>query len=103
MRTHRRIHRLRYAVAVLASLAAAAGGAAAAQADSTAQPAPRIGDTPAEFGQPVASAPKASARSSQDSNPALPVILASLALLVALVVAGTALAQMRSLRVGRAH
>ena len=39
----------------------------------------------------------------QDSNPALPVILASLALLVALVVAGTALAQMRSLRVGRVH
>jgi hypothetical protein len=130
MRTHRRIHRRRYAVAILASLAAAAGGPAAALADSTAQPAPRIGDTPAEFGQPVASAPTAGdtpadfpgvsrAQQStapstitvvrpertivQDSNPALPLILASLALLVALGVAGTALAQMRSPRVGGAH
>ena len=75
--------------------------------------APAAGDTPADY-PGVSRARQSTAPSTitlvrpertvvRDSNPALPVILASLALLVALVVAGTALAQMRSLRVGRVH
>lgn len=131
MRTHRSIRR-RSIIAVLASLAAAVGGPAAAlgatQSSST-EPAPRIGDTPAEFGQPVAPAPKVgdtpadfpgasrAARSTQpstitvvrpertvvrDTDPVLPIILASLALLVALGLAGAALVRMRSMRLGRA-
>jgi hypothetical protein len=86
----------------------------------------RIGDTPAEFNQIVAPAPKlgdtpvdypGAKRAPhytptntvtvertivRDSDPVLPVILASLALLVALGIAGVALARSRSLRLGRA-
>ena len=146
MRTHRRFRSRRYAAAVLASIAAAVGAPAAALAEPgedyprpvapTVSVTPsnfanlpaRIGDTPAEFGQPVAPAPKvgdtpadfpgASRAPQYDpptsitvvrpertivraTNAALPLILASLALLVALAVAGMALVQMRSPRVGR--
>jgi hypothetical protein len=144
VRTHRSIRR-RYVAAVLASLAAAVGGPAAALAapqyprpvpptsgvtpSDFVKPLPRIGDTPAEFGQPVAPAPKVgdtpadfpgasrAARSTQpstitvvrpertvvrDTDPVLPMILASLALLVALGIAGTGLVRMRSMRLGRA-
>lgn len=143
MRTHRRNRSRRYAAAVLASIAAAVGGPAAALAEPgedyprpvapTVSVTPsdftaKIGDTPAEFGQPVAPAPKvgdtpadfpgASRAPQYDpptsitvvrpertivraTNAALPLILASLALLVALAVAGMALVQMRSPRVGR--
>ena len=125
MRTHRSIRR-RSVVAVLASLAVAAGGPAAALGSTEA--APRIGDTPAEFGQPVAPAPRVgdtpadfpgasrAPHSTQpstitvvrpertvvrDTDPVLPMILASLALLVALGIAGTALVRTRSMRLGR--
>jgi hypothetical protein len=146
MRIHRRIRRRRFAAAVLVSLVAAVGGPAAALAESGEQyprpvppthgvtpsdfvkPAPRVGDTPAEFGQPVAPAPKAGGTPAdfpgasraqttpptaitvvrpertivRGSDSVLPLILASLALLVALGIAGTALAHQRSVRPGRA-
>jgi hypothetical protein len=142
MTSRRRIHNRRFAAAVLVSLAAAAGGPAAALAEPgeqyprpvppTARVAPsdfvRVGDTPAEFGQPVAPAPKAgdtpadfpgASRAQaapptaitvvrpertivRDSASVLPLILASLALLVALGIAGTALVHQRSVRPGRA-
>jgi hypothetical protein len=125
VRTHRSIRRHSVA-AVVATLAVAAGGPAVALGAT--EPAPRIGDTPAEFGQPVAAAPKVgdtpadfpgasrAARSTQpstitvvrpertvvrDTDPVLPLILASLALLVALGLAGTALVRTRSMRLGR--
>jgi hypothetical protein len=88
----------------------------------------RIGDTPAEFGQPIAPAghvgdtpadypgatraPKYSPPSTitvvrpertvvRDTDPVLPIILAGLALVVALGIAGTGLARQRSVRLGR--
>jgi hypothetical protein len=89
----------------------------------------RIGDTPAEFGQPVvpaahvgdtpadypgaSRAPKSTTPDTitvvrpertvvRDADPVLPVILASLALIVALGIAGAALVRQRSMRLGRA-
>jgi hypothetical protein len=146
MRIRRRIRRRRFAAAVLVSLVAAVGGPAAALAQPADQyprpvphtngvtpshvvkPAPRVGDTPAEFGQPVAPAAKVGdtpadfpgASRAQATPPTaitvvrpertivrgtdsvLPLILASLALLVALGIAGTALVHQRSVRPGRA-
>ena len=71
MRTRRRTHRRRIVAAVLAALVVPVAGPASALAadvkvgDTPAEfgqpvaPAPKIGDTPADFAQPVASAPKA--------------------------------------------
>jgi hypothetical protein len=143
MRTRRSIRRIRYIAAVVASLAAAAGPSAAL-AETPAGDYPRpvpattsstpsdfagtIGDTPAEFSQIAASAPKVgdtpadypgASRSPKYDPPAtitvvrpertivresesvLPLILASLALLMALGIAGTALVRQRSVRPGR--
>ena len=129
MRIHRRIRRRRFAAAVLVSLVAAFGGPAAALAASGEQyprpvppthgvtpsdfvkPAPRVGDTPADF--PGASRAQTTPPTAitvvrpertivRGSDSVLPLILASLALLVALGIAGTALAHQRSVRPGRA-
>jgi len=148
MRTRRRRIRSRaYAAAVLAAMVAAIAGPTAALAGPAdvqyprpvpptngvtpshfVKPALRTGDTPAEFGQPVAPAAKVGdtpadfpgASRAQTTPPTaitvvrpertivrgsdsvLPLILASLALLVALGIAGTALAHQRSVRPGRA-
>ena len=91
------------------------------------KPAPKVGDSPSEFGQPVATAPKpgdtkfdspGASRAPQydarrtiqvvhpqrtivrDTDPVLPIALSGAALLVALGLAGTALARTRSLRLG---
>jgi hypothetical protein len=145
VRTHRRTHRRRLAAAVLAALvvpvvpAAALAGPAATQyprpvaptsgptpSDFT-TPAAKVGDTPAEFGQPVAPAPKVGDTKSdspgasraphydaprtievvrpertivRDTDEVLPIALSGAALLVALGLAGTALIRVRSLRLG---
>ena len=143
MRTRRRTHHRRVVAAVLAALVVpVVGGPASALAvpadrqDSrpvaqtsavTTQTAARIGDTPAEFGQPVAAAPMAGDTKSdapgasraplydaprtiqvvrpqrtivRDSDQVLPIALSGAALLVALGLAGTALIRVRSLRLG---
>ena len=135
MRTRRRTHRRRIAAAVItATLVGAPASALAVPADQvdplpspTSQSAPRIGATPAEFGQPVAQAvstgdtksdsPGASrapysepTRTIQvirpertivrDTDQVLPIALSGAALLVALGLAGTALIRVRSLRLG---
>jgi hypothetical protein len=147
MRTRRRIHRRRIAAAVLAAMVVPVAGAPAALAlpadtqyprpvsvtssptrsDATATVAPKIGDTPSEFGQPVAPAPKVgdtkvdspgASRAPEfeptrtitvvrpertivrDTDEVLPIALSGAALLVALGLAGTALIRVRSLRLG---
>ncbi len=147
MRTRRRRIRSRaYAASVLAALAAAIAGPTAALAvpADTQYPRPvpqtqhltpshfasKVGDTPADFGHPVAVGlaakvgdtpsdfPGASQAQAtpptaitvvrpertivRGSDSVLPLILASLALLVALGIAGTALVHQRSVRPGRA-
>jgi len=144
--SRRRTHRRRIVAAVLAALvvpvAGAPASALAVPADAQyprpvpetsgvtpsdfTTPAPRVGDTPAEFGQPVpapdvgdtkSDAPGAS-RAPQydvprtiqvvhpertivrDTDPVLPIALSGAALLVALGLAGTALIRVRSLRLG---
>jgi hypothetical protein len=91
------------------------------------KPAAKVGDTPAEFGQPVAPATKVGDTKSdspgasrapqydvprtiqvvrpertivRDTDPLLPIALSGAALLVALGLAGTALIRVRSLRLG---
>jgi hypothetical protein len=145
VRIRRRIARRRHAIAVLASLAVAAGAPAAAlavPADAPVAkyprpvnpeltvtpsdfakvvPASRGGVTPAEVSQSgdspsdYASVTRAKFDPPRtitvvrpertvvrDADTVLPVILASLALLVALGIAGTALVRQRSMRLGRA-
>ena len=141
MRTHRRIHRRRIVAAVVATMIVGAPASAlAVPADAqyprpvpaTASPTPsdfvqKVGDTPADFAQPVApvqtvadtkfDSPGAS-RAPQydpprtiqvvrpertivrDTNEVLPIALSGAALLVALGLAGTALVRVRSLRLG---
>jgi hypothetical protein len=145
--TRRRTHRRRLVAVIVAAVAApgiAAPAALAVPADAqyprpvpeTSAPTPsnattnataRIGDTPSEFGQPVASAPRiadtkfdspGASRSPQyeptrtitvvrpertivrDADEVLPIALSGLALLVAIGLAGTALIRVRSLRLG---
>jgi hypothetical protein len=147
VRTHRRTHRRRIVAAIVAVLAvplSGPAGALAVPADHAAknprpvaetngntpsdfsQPVARIGDTPAEFGQKVAPAPKlgdtpvdfpGASRAKdappttieivrpertivRDTDPVLPIALSGLALLVALGLAGTTLIRVRSLRLG---
>jgi hypothetical protein len=147
MRTRRRTHRRRVVAAVLAVMAVPVVGtpssALAAPADAyyprpvpqttsptpsdSTKPASRIGDTPAEFAQTVAQAPKAgdtkfdspgASRAPQyeptrtitvvrpertvvrDTDPVVPIALSAAALLAALGLAGTALIRVRSLRLG---
>jgi len=147
MRTRRRRIRSRaYAASVLAALAAAIAGPTAALAvpADTQYPRPvpqsqhvtpsdfagKVGETPADFGHPVAVGLAAKAGNTPSDFPGasraqappptavtvvrpertivreadslLPLIVASLALLVALGVAGTALVHQRSVRPGRA-
>ena len=148
MRTRRRrIRRRAYAASVLAALAAAIAGPTAALAVPADTQYPRpvpqtrhltpsdftrkvVGDTPADFGHPVAVGLAAKAGDTPSESPGatraqatpptavtvvrpertvvrgadslLPLIVASLALLVALGVAGTALVHQRSVRPGRA-
>ena len=145
MKTRRRTHRRRIAAAVLAALVVPVVPAAAlavpadtqyprpvaqtsgpTPSDST-KPAAKVGDTPAEFGQPVAPAPKVGDTKSdspgasrapqydaprtiqvvrpertivRDTDPVLPIALSGAALLLALGLAGTALIRVRSLRLG---
>ena len=146
MRTRRRIHRRRIVAVMLAAMVApvvaAPVSALAVPADAqyprpvpaTSSPTPsdfantaKIGDTPAEFGQPAAPAPAVgdtkfdspgASRSPQyepvhtiqvvrpertivrDTDEVLPIALSGAALLVALGLAGTALIRVRSLRLG---
>jgi hypothetical protein len=136
MKSHRRyLRRLRTAVvlALCVPLSASAGALADPPAGDTkvdypaAQSTAKIGDTPADFAQPVAPAAKAgdtpadypgASRTPEfeppatitvnrpertivrDVNNALPTILASLALLIALCGAGFALIRTRSLQRG---
>jgi hypothetical protein len=143
VRIHRRTHRRRLVAAVVAAFALPVVGAPAALAvpadtqyprpvPETSSPTPsdyttKIGDTPSEFGQPVASAPKVgdtkfdspgASRAPQydpthtiqvvrpertivrETDPFLPIALSGTALLVALGLAGTALIRVRSLRLG---
>ena len=145
MKTRRRTHRRRIVAAVLAALVIPVVPAAALAVPADTQyprpvaetsgptpsdfttPAAKVGDTPAEFGQPVAPAPKVgdtksdspgASRAPQydvprtievvrpertivhDTDPVLPIALSGAALLVALGLAGTALIRVRSLRVG---
>jgi hypothetical protein len=144
VRTHRRTHRRRIAAAVLAALIVPVVPAAALAVPADTQyprpvartsgptpsdftkPAARIGDTPAEFGQPAAPAPRlgdtksdspgASRAPQYDPPPTIQVVrpertivrdtdpvliaLSGAALLVALGLAGTALIRVRSLRLG---
>ena len=136
MSSRRRTHRRRAAVAsVLAALSVPLAGPAAALAvpadspvaPSTAQPAPRIGDTPAEFAQPVAAAPKAGDTPAdypgasrtpgydppttievvrpertvvRETTPVLPLVIGGVALLIALGAAGSSLVTARHLRLG---
>ena len=142
----RRIRSRAYAASVLAALAAAIAGPTAALAvpADTQYPRPvpqtrhltpsdfanKVGDTPADFGHPVAVGLAAKAGDTpadfpgasraqatpptavtvvrpertivREADSLLPLIVASLALLVALGVAGTALVHQRSVRPGRA-
>ena len=147
MRTRRRTHRRRIVAAVLAALVvpviSGPASALAVPADlqyprpvpqtsgptpsDFTKPAAKVGDTPAEFGQPVAPAPKVGDTKSdspgasrapqydaprtiqvvrpertivRDTDPVLPIALSGAALLVALGLAGTALIRVRSLRLG---
>jgi hypothetical protein len=134
MTLHRRRRSRRTAALALAMCAALAAPAGAVPAIDRPQPTgARIGDTPADFAQPVALAPRVgdtpidhpgASRAPEydqpatvqvvqpertivrDANDALPTILASLALLVALAGTGYALLRTRSLRrsfVGGSH
>ena len=135
MRTRRRTHRRRIAAAVItATLVGAPASALAVPADqfyplpsTTSESAPRIGDTPAEFGQPVAQTVSAGDTKSdspgasraphyeptrtiqvirpertivREADQVLPIALSGAALLVAIGLAGTALIRVRSLRLG---
>jgi hypothetical protein len=134
MRTRRRIHRRRIVAALLAAMvvpvvAAPVSALAVVPADTQyPRPVPaKVGDTPSDFAQPVASAPvigdtkydsPGARRAPQydpvhtiqvvrpertivrDTNEVLPIALSGAALLVALGLAGTALIRVRSLRLG---
>ena len=135
MRTRRRTHRRRLVAAVVAAVVVGAPASAlAVPADQTyprAVPqsglAPKVGDTPADFGQPVATAPRAgdtkfdspgASRAPQyeptrtiqvirpertivrETDQVLPIALSGAALLVAFGLAGAALIRVRSLRLG---
>ena len=127
MRTRRRIRSRAYAASVLAALAAAIAGPTAALAVPADVQYPRpvpqtrhltpsdfagkVGDTPADF--PGATRAQATPPTAvtvvrpertivREADSLLPLIVASLALLVALGVAGTALVHQRSVRPGRA-
>ena len=143
MRTHRRIHRRRVVAAVLAAIVVPIAGAPSALAvpadaqyprpvpatsgQTPSDLAPKVGDTPADFGQPVAPArsagdtkfdsPGASGAPQyepartitvvrpertivREADAVLPIALSGAALLVALGLAGTALILVRSLRLG---
>ena len=141
MRTHRRIHRRRIVAAVVATMIVGAPASALAVPADTQYPrpvpattsptpsdfVPKVGDTPADFAQPVAPAQTAgdtkfdspgASRAPQydpprtiqvvrpertivrDTNEVLPIALSGAALLVALGLAGTALVRVRSLRLG---
>jgi hypothetical protein len=147
VRTRRRTHRRRLVAAVMAALVVPVVSgpttALAVPADMQyprpvaetgaltpsdfAKSASKVGDTPSEFGQAVAPAPKAgdtkfdspgasgapqydAPRTIQvvrpertivrDTDPVLPIALSGAALLVALGLAGTALIRVRSLRLG---
>jgi hypothetical protein len=130
MRTHRRRRSVATALALLLASLSGPAAALAVPADSfvpssaAAQTGAKVGDTPAEFGRPVASSPKAgdtpadfpgASRAPQhtppatiavvrpertivrDTDPVLPIALAGAALLVALGTAGAAV------RSGRPH
>ena len=125
MRTRRTLYRRRIVAAVLAALVVPVVPAAALAMPD--QPAAKVGDTPAEFGQPVAQtrlvgdtksdSPGASRAPQydpprtitvvrpertivQETDELLPIALSGAALLVALGLAGTALIRVRSLRLG---
>ena len=136
MRTRRRTHRRRIVAAVVAAMIVGAPSSALAfpadkdypdPATTSTSSAPRIGDTPAEFGQPVAQAvstgdtkfdsPGASRAPDyeptrtitvvrpertivREADQLLPIALSGAALLIALGLAGTALIRVRSLRLG---
>ena len=145
MKTRRRTHRRRILAAVLAALVVPVVPAAALAVPADTQyprpvaetggptpsdfttPAAKVGDTPAESGQPVAPAPKVGDTKSdspgasrapqydvprtiqvvrrertivRDTDPVLPIALSGAALLLALGLAGTALIRVRSLRLG---
>jgi hypothetical protein len=127
VRTRRRTHCRRIVAAVLAALVVPVVPATALAASDSTQPAAKVGDTPAEFGQPVTPAPKVGDTKSdspgasrapqfdlprtiqvvrpertivRDADPVLPIALSGAALLVALGLAGTALIRVRSLRLG---
>ena len=144
MKTRRRTHRRHIVAAVLAALVVPVVPAAAPAVPADTYPRPvaqtsgptpsdstkhaaKVGDTPAEFGQPVAPAPKVGDTKSdspgarrapqydaprtiavvrpertiiRDTDPVLPIALSGAALLVALGLAGTALIRVRSLRLG---
>jgi hypothetical protein len=72
VRTRRRTHRRRIAAAVLAALIVAVVPAAALAAPDSTQPAAKVGDTPAEFGQPVAPAPKVGDTPAEFGQPVAP-------------------------------
>jgi hypothetical protein len=123
--TFRRRCLRRARAALVLALCVPLSASAVAFADTGGEPAPKIGDTPADFGQPVAPAPKSGdtpadypgAGRAQKYDPpatiqvvrpertivrevdaALPTILAGLALLVALGGAGLVLVRTRPVR-----
>jgi len=141
VRTRRRIHRRRIVAAVAAAMMVGAPAQALAVPADTQYPrpvpetssptpshfAPKVGDTPADFAQPVAPAHSAGDTKSdspgasrapqydvprtiqvvrpertivRETNEVLPIALSGAALLVALGLAGTALIRVRSLRLG---
>ena len=139
MRTRRRTHRRRIVAAVLAAMVVPVAAAPRpwpsrptrsrrhAGRPAARRTAPKVGDTPADFAQPVAAAPTAgdtkydspgASRAPQydpahtiqvvrpertivrDTDEVLPIALSGAALLVALGLAGTALIRVRSLRLG---
>jgi hypothetical protein len=72
VKTHRRTHCRRIVAAVLAALVVSVVPAAALAAPESTQRAAKVGDTPAEFGQPVASAPKIGDTPAEFGQPVAP-------------------------------
>jgi hypothetical protein len=72
VKTHRRTHRRRIVAAVLAALIVPVVPAAALAAPESTHPAAKVGDTPAEFGQPVAPAPKIGDTPAEFGQPTAP-------------------------------
>ena len=135
MRTRRRTHRRRIVAAVVAAMVIGAPASAVAVPADESYPravpqtglAPKVGDTPADFGPPLAVAATAgdtkydspgASRAPQyeptrtiqiirpertivrDADQVLPIALSGAALLVALGLAGAAMIRVRSLRLG---